>query len=198
MKKPRRRTPSHKVNHKQKALAIKALTSIVQSDAQPYVKAKAAAALLNGGREPDDVLPGVDPSAPTTVIFLPKKDLLPGQREDETAQTFKDRTRAEGRRACYCASLGEPYDAKRPLPFWPWPVPGSDAALEDAADHMADAAEAAWLTAAKPTPREAEVLGPRADSNTVIYSTDTAEDRANFERWKAEAVAAGHAILAPQ
>jgi hypothetical protein len=82
MKKLRRRTPSHKVNRKQKALAIKALTSIVQSDdAQPYVKAKAAAALLNGGREPtDDPAFARDPDAPRKLIVLPDKENDPGVR----------------------------------------------------------------------------------------------------------------------
>ena len=71
----KRRTPAHKVNKRQKALAIKALTSIVElDDAQPYVKAKAAAALLNNGREPADGLPERDPNEPRKYVILPAKD----------------------------------------------------------------------------------------------------------------------------
>ena len=80
MKKPRRRTPAHRVNRKQKALAIKALSEIVQSDAQPYVKAKAAAALLNNGREPADGLPERDPNEPRKLVVLPDKGNDPGVR----------------------------------------------------------------------------------------------------------------------
>jgi hypothetical protein len=71
--KKRSRTPAHKVNRRQKALAIRALTAIVSSpDAAEYVKAKAAAALLNNGRDaPDPDAPLRDPDAPQVVVTLP-------------------------------------------------------------------------------------------------------------------------------
>ena len=77
--KKRRRTPGHLVNRKQKALAIKALTAIVSSpDAAEYVKAKAAAALLNSGRSEVDI-PLLEPDAPKRFVILPAKG-DPGER----------------------------------------------------------------------------------------------------------------------
>ena len=42
------------------------------------------------------------------------------------------------------------------------------------------------------------LLGPREDSPVVIYDSTTQEGLADCARWRSEAVAAGHAILAPQ
>lgn len=118
-----KRPPRHKVNHKQRADAIAALHRVVKNpDAAEYVKAKAAAALISAAKIDDDGEPDRDPDAPGTVVFVPRKDQLPGQREDETRLEFTDRRKAwvEGRRAVYCESLGEDYDPARPLPCWPW------------------------------------------------------------------------------
>jgi hypothetical protein len=78
----RKRTPAHKVNRRQKALAIKALTAIVSSpDAAEYVRAKAAAALLNNGRDaPDSDTPLRDPDAPRIYTVLPDNERQPDVR----------------------------------------------------------------------------------------------------------------------
>jgi hypothetical protein len=125
MNKPKRkRTPAHQVNRRQKALAIKALTSIVESpDAAEYVRARAAAALLNNGKDaPDSDVPMREPDAPGAIIILPDN--------------------------------------------------GRD--------------------------RRVVRLGPERVGQSFIYDSRTPEGIADMERWKAEAIAAGHAILAPQ
>lgn len=73
MKKPRHRTPSHRVNKRQRAAAIKTLAAIVESpDAAEYVKAKAAASLLNDDREATDADSfAADPDAPRRFVILP-------------------------------------------------------------------------------------------------------------------------------
>ena len=180
MKKLRRRTPAHKVNRKQRADAIKALASIVRSDVQPYVKAKAAAALLNNGREPEDDNRAFarDPNEPRKLVVLPDKGNDPGVRfgiyeenqvvaiipagypadhevqpEESYAHVPKPigvvaenalcRARAEARRACYCESLGEPYDPMKPLPFWPWPATDASPEWRAEVDRRVAEAEAA-------------------------------------------------------
>ena len=198
-----KRPPRHKVNRKQRAKAIAALSKIVDSNAQPYVVAKAAAAIIGAAKIDDDDAPERDPDAPGTIIFMPRKNKHVGQREDESHFEWSDRIRArvEGRRAAYCASLGEPYDPMRPLPYSPWPVPGSDPELEAEAARMVDAAEAAEVERqrAHPRPAPVEVLGPREDSpGYIIYDFATPEGRADYRRWRAEAEAAGHKVLAPQ
>jgi hypothetical protein len=206
MNKPKRkRTPAHCVNKRQKALAIKALTSIVESpDAATYVVAKAAAALLNNGKDaPESDVPLLDPDAPRTVIFLPRRDRHPGQRDDESGVEWSDRIKAkvEGRRAAYCEHIGEAYDSMRPLPCWPWPVPGSNPELEAEADRMADEEEAAEIERPRAHPRPAlvEVLGPREDApGVVIYDSRTPDGLADYRRLRAEAEAAGHKIVEPQ
>jgi hypothetical protein len=205
MKKSRhRRSPAHKVSQRQRADAITALSKIVGSDAQPYVVAKAAAALLNTSARDED-LPEVDPDAPRTIIFLPRKDRHPGQREDESTVEWKDRIKAkvEGRRAAYCEHIGIPYDPMKALPCWPWPVPGSDPDLEAEVDRRVDEAEAAKVERQRANPRRldpVEVLGPRADhpGGVILYDAGTPEGREDYERWRAEAAAAGHAIIGPQ
>lgn len=171
----KRRTPAHKVNKRQKALAIKALTSIVESDdAQPYVKAKAAAALLNNGREPADGLPERDPNEPRKYVILPAKDGdanvryglhdpdqlvvivprgFPAEVRPEEFYVPKPlgvvdenalcRVRAEARRACHCESIGEVYDPKKPLPFWPWPAADASPELKAEVERRVDEAEGA-------------------------------------------------------
>ena len=51
------------------------------------------------------------------MIFLPQQ-ALPGQREGKFLHDFNDRIKAkvEGRRACYCQSIGEPYNPMRSHP----------------------------------------------------------------------------------
>jgi hypothetical protein len=193
----RKRTPKHQVNKRQRAAAIAVLESIVTSPtAAEYVRQKAAQTLLgDSGSRADD--------APGTIIFLPKTSLHPGQRADESAYDFKDRRRAwvEGRRACYCQSLGEAYDPMKPLPCWPYPTPGSDTALEDEVDRMADEWEAAEIERQRPKPRPAlvEVLGPKKEgSSVVIFDGSTPEGREDRDRWRAEAIAAGHEVQAAQ
>ncbi len=206
MNKPKRkRTPGHRVNRRQKALAIKALTSIVEApDAATYVVARAAAALLNGGKDaPDSDVLLRDPDAPGTIIFMPRKGKHVGQREDESHFEWSDRihARVEGCRAAYCASIGEPYDPMRPLPYSPWPVPGSDPELEAEVARRVDEAEAAEVERQRANPRPApvEVLGPRPDApGNIIYDAGTPEGLADYRRWRAEAEAAGHKVLAPQ
>jgi hypothetical protein len=79
--KKRNRTPAHRVNRKQRALAIRALTAIVSSpDAAEYVKAKAAAALLNYGKDVDADAILQDDDRPWKVIILPDKFIDPGVR----------------------------------------------------------------------------------------------------------------------
>jgi hypothetical protein len=52
MKKPIRRTPRHKVNERQRALAIKTLEeAILNPDTPPHAAVTASRALLNDGRE---------------------------------------------------------------------------------------------------------------------------------------------------
>jgi hypothetical protein len=199
-----KRPPRHKVNHKQRAKAISALSRIVESPtAAEYVVAKAASALLGAAKADDDALPERDPDAPGVVIFLPRKPLHPGQREGESLHDLNDRmrARAEGRRACYCQSLGEPYQAMKPLPHWPWPTPGSNPELEDEADRMADEWESAEVERQRANPRPAlvEILGPRADHpGLIIYDSNTEAGRADYQRWKADVIAQGHAILEAQ
>jgi hypothetical protein len=126
MNKPKRnRTPAHRVNRRQKALAIKALTAIVESpDAAEYVRGRAAAALLNNGKDaPESDVPLRDPAVPRAIIFLPDN-----------------------------------HRNRRSL------VP----------------------------------LGPQGGSSPVIYDSSTPEGLADYARWRAEAVAAGHTIIAPQ
>ena len=195
-KKPTRPTKRHL------AKAIKVLVEIAENPETPdYVRAKSANALLAAGSRDPEPEAGAD--GPRTVIFLPKKPLHPGQRDDESSQDFNDRMRArsEGRRACYCQSLGEPYRAMKPLPHWPWPTPGSNPEHEDEADRMADEAEAKEVERQRANPRPAlvEILGPRADhAGLIIYDPRTEAGRADYQRWRAEAVAAGHAIIEPQ
>jgi hypothetical protein len=204
MKKPRHRTPAHRVNRKQRADAIKALHRTVGNPSAPeYTKIKAAAALLGAAKIDDDGLPERDPAAPGVVIFMPKKPLHPGQRADESLHDFNDRTRArvEGRRAAYCEHIGEAYDSIRPLPCWPWPTPGSNPDLEAEADRMADAAEAAEVERQRANPRPVlvEVLGPRPDApGGIIYDSSTPDGLADYERWRAEAIAAGHKVIEAQ
>ena len=127
MKKSRhRRTPAHKVSERQRAKAISALSRIVDSAAQPYVVAKAAAALLNTSARDED-LPERD-DGPLKTVFLPRKVPLPGQREGESKVEWNDRIRvkSEARRAAYCEHIGEAYDPMRALPSIPWPVPGTN------------------------------------------------------------------------
>jgi hypothetical protein len=79
--KKRNRTPAHRVNRKQRALAIRALTAIVSSpDAAEYVKAKAAAALLNNCKDADADAILQDDDRPWTVVILPDKGNDPGVR----------------------------------------------------------------------------------------------------------------------
>ena len=120
----RKRTPAHRVNRRQKALAIKALTSIVESrDAAEYVRARAAAALLNSGKEaPDPDAPLRDPDAPCAIIILP--------------------------------------------------------------DNNRD--------------RRIVRFGPERVGQGFIYDPRTPEGLADCARWRAEAEAAGHKIIAPQ
>ncbi len=129
MKKKRNRTPAHKVNRRQKALAIRALADIVSSpdeSVQPYVRAKAAASLLGADKTASADEPAVlDPDGPSVVIFLPHNGV--------EVRGF-------------------------------------------------------------PT-----VFGPREDSpGVVIVDGRTAEGRADYLRWKAEAEAAGHRTISPQ
>ncbi len=188
-----KRPPRHKVNHKQRAKAISALSRIVESPtAAEYVVAKAASALLGAAKADDDALPERDPDAPGVVIFLPRKPLHPGQREGESLHDLNDRmrARAEGRRAAYCKHIGEPYNPMRALPCHPWPTPGSAPELEDEADRMADEAEAKEVERQRANPRPAlvEILGPRADHpGLIIYDSSTEAGRVNYARWKAEA-----------
>ena len=124
MNKPKRnRTPAHRVNRRQKALAIRALTAIVESpDAAEYMRARAAAALLNGAREaPDSDVPLRDPNAPGTKIFLPDNGRNPNVK-----------------------------------------------------------------------------FGPQGNTSPIIYNSSTPQGLSDYARWRAEAVAAGHAIIAPQ
>ena len=53
------------------------------------------------------------------------------------------RVRAEARRACYCEFLGEVYDPKKPLPYWPYPTPGSNPDWEAEVERRVDEAEGA-------------------------------------------------------
>jgi hypothetical protein len=77
----RKRTPAHRVNKRQKALAIRALTSIVESpDVAEYVRAKAAAALLNNSKDVDADAILQDDDRPWKVIILPDKFTDPGVR----------------------------------------------------------------------------------------------------------------------
>ena len=199
-----KRPPRHKVNHKQRASALSALARIVESPtAAEYVKAKAAASIIFASKIDDGDAPERDDDAPGTMVFMPRKDRLPGQREDETRLEFTDRRKAwvEGRRAVYCEHIGEDYDPARALPCWPWPVPGSDPELEDEADRRADEAEAAEIERQRgnPRPEPVEVLGPQEDApGVVIFDSTTQEGLADYARWRSEAVAAGHAIIAPQ
>lgn len=198
-----KRPPRHKVNRKQRAKAIAALSKIVNSDAQPYVVAKAAAALIGAAKIDDDDAPERDPDAPRTIIFMPRKGKHVGQREDKSYVEWNDRihARAEGRRAAYCEHIGEPYDPMRPLPYSPWPVPGSDPELEAEVARRVDEAEAAEVERqrANPRPEPVEILGPRPDApGNIIYDVGTPEGLADYRRWRAEAVAAGHSVIAPQ
>jgi hypothetical protein len=69
-----KRPPRHKVNRKQRAKAISALSRIVESPtAAEYVVAKAAASIIFASKIDDDGLPEVDPDGPKTLIFLPAK-----------------------------------------------------------------------------------------------------------------------------
>ena len=119
-KKPTRPTKRHL------AKAIKILVEIAENPETPdYVRARSANALLAAGsRDPE---PEADADGPRAVIFLPKKPLHPGQRDDEFLHDFNDRIKAkvEGRRAAFCEHIGEPYNPMRPLPRWPWPLPGA-------------------------------------------------------------------------
>jgi hypothetical protein len=192
-----------KPTRKMKQDALKALHRIVESSAPGYVQARAAVALLNNGREPDGALPGADPDAPRTIIFLPKKGKHPGQRDDESMVEWDARikVKAEARRAAYCEHIGLPYDPMRPLPCWPWPVPGSDPDWEDEVDRRVAEAEAAEIERQRAHPRRepVEVLGPREDApGVIIFDSRTEAGRADCRRWKAEAIAAGHAIIGPQ
>ena len=79
--------------------------------------------------------------------------------------------------------------------------PGSAPELEDAADRMADEWEAKEVERQRSNPRPAlvEILGPRADHpGLIIYDSSTEAGRADYRRWKADAIAQGHAILEPQ
>jgi hypothetical protein len=67
----RKRTPPHRVNRKQRASAIAALSKIVADESvAPYVQAKAASALLGADRAAADE-PQRDPDAPRKFVILP-------------------------------------------------------------------------------------------------------------------------------
>ena len=199
-----KRPPRHKVNRKQRAKAISALSRIVElPTAAEYVVAKAASALLGAAKADDDAAPERDPDAPRTVIFLPKKPRLPGQREDESLHDFNARTMAqvEGRRAALLREHRRAVQSDASLPVLAVARPGNAPELEDAADRMADAAEAAEIERQRTNPRPAlvEILGPREDSPCRDFLRfSTPEGRADYRRWKADAIAQGHAILEPQ
>jgi hypothetical protein len=195
-----RRKPTRPTK-RQRARAIKVLAAIVENpDAPDYVRAKSANAILAAGSRDADT-PEVDPDASRTIVFLPRKQ-SPERRADESEFDWKARRRAwvEGRRACYCQSLGLPYDGRLALPAWPWPTPGSNPELEDAADRMADAAELAEVARQRANSRPAliEALGSKEGSDVVIYDASTPEGRADYARQHAEAEAAGHRVLGPQ
>ena len=198
-----KRPPRHKVNHKQRADAIAALHRVVKNpDAAEYVKAKAAAALISAAKIDDDGEPDRDPDAPGTVVFVPRKDQLPGQREDETRLEFTDRRKAwvEGRRAVYCEKSRRRLRSGTAVALLAVATPGSDPELEDEADRRADEAEAAEVERQRgnPRPELVEVLGPQEDASVVIYNSTTPGGLADMRRWRAEAEAAGHKVLAPQ
>ena len=100
----RNRTPAHRVNRRQKALAIKALTAIVElPNAAEYVRARAAAALLNGGKEaPESDVPLRDTDEPRTIIFLPdnhrdRRSLVPlGPRQGGSSPVIYDFSTPQG------------------------------------------------------------------------------------------------------
>jgi len=73
MKKPTHRTPRHKVNKRQKALAIRTLEKAIADPATPpYAAVTAARTLLNDGREVDaDPIFNADPDAPKPCVTLP-------------------------------------------------------------------------------------------------------------------------------
>ena len=197
------RSKPTKPTRRMKQAALKALHGAVTDDAvPPYAKIRAATALLGAARADEADTPERDPNEPRTIVFLPKKVPLPGQREDESRAEWDARVRvkSEARRAAYCEHIGEPYNPMRALPCSPWPVPGSDPALEDDVDRRVDAAEAAEIARQRAHPRpDPVVLGPREHSpDIILYDSQTPEGRADYARWRAEAVAAGHAVLAPQ
>jgi hypothetical protein len=197
-RKPTRPTKRHL------AKAIKVLVEIAENPETPdYVRAKSANALLAAGSRADADMPERDPASPGTRIFLPRKDRHPDQREGESAIEWSDRikVKSEARRACYCESLGLPYDPMRPLPCWPWPTPGSNPELEDEVDRRVAEAEAVEIERqrANPRPEPVEVLGPREDHpGVIIFDPRTEAGRADYRRWRADAVAQGHAIIEPQ
>ena len=94
------RSKPTKPTRKMKQAALKALHGAVTDDAvPPYAKIRAASALLGAAKAADDALPDVDPDAPKTVVFLPQKDRLPGQRSDESQIAFHARRKGMGRSA---------------------------------------------------------------------------------------------------
>ncbi len=79
----KRRTPAHRVNKRQRALAIKVLTSIVESpDVAEYVRQKAAQTLLQGDPDAPDTGSVVerDPDAPRKYVVLPDNGRNPHVR----------------------------------------------------------------------------------------------------------------------
>jgi hypothetical protein len=117
-----------KVSKRRRAKALNVLAAVVDDESAPtHARVTAARTLVLD--DPDEAELVVE-DRPNVEVVLPAKNRLPGQREDETVFEFYARRRAwvEGLRAAYCASIGEPYDRMKALPFWPWP--GDDASPE--------------------------------------------------------------------
>ncbi len=81
MKKAARRTPRHKVNKRQKALAIRTLEKAITNPATPaHAAVTAARTLLNDGREVDADPIERDPDAPRRFVILPDNGRDPNVR----------------------------------------------------------------------------------------------------------------------
>ena len=197
-----KRPPRHKVNHKQRAKAISALSRIVESPtAAEYVVAKAASALLGAAKADDDALPERDPT-PAETVFFPGRSRCRDSGKGRARMTSTPAQR-EGRGPArrYCASIGEPYNPTRALPHIRSHSGGVRIPIWKTSS-------TAWRTSGKRkrssvkgsrsnlrARRCRKPLGPRADhSNIDVFMISPRRQAAPTDRWKAEVEAAGTMI----